>query len=148
MGLKVDIMPKEWAVLGFTNRWYYEGVTHTINHTFEDGTIIRIFQPAYFLASKFVAFADRGGSDYRTSSDFEDIIYVLDNRENIVEELSKCNAEVLLFLKDECRKLVEHKGLEEAIVCALPLNSEKGRIDRITSILKSIHLLQSWGKHS
>lgn len=138
MGLKVDIMPQEGAVLGFTNRWYSEGVSHTINHSFEDGTVIRVFKPAYFLASKFVAFVDRGGSDYRTSSDFEDIIYVLDNRENIVEELSKCNAEVLQFLKDECRKLVEHKGLEEAIACALPLNSDKDRNERIQDILRAI----------
>ncbi len=37
-----------------------------------------------FLATKFEAFKDRGG-DYRTSHDFEDIVYVLDNRTTIVE---------------------------------------------------------------
>lgn len=46
---------------------------------------IRILQPHYFLATKIEAFKNQGG-DGRMSSDFEDIIFVLNNRRAIWDE--------------------------------------------------------------
>ena len=55
--------------------------------TIENGTEIQIFTIPYFLASKWEAFKSRDALDFRGSSDFEDIVYVLENAENIEKEL-------------------------------------------------------------
>ena len=46
-------------------------------------TLISLFA---FFATKQVAFADRGGGDYRASHDLEDLITVIDGRAHIVAE--------------------------------------------------------------
>jgi Zn-finger domain-containing protein len=48
-----------------------------------------------------VAFANRGKGQFRTSSDFEDIVYVLDNRLELLHELKSTDEEVRSFLKSE-----------------------------------------------
>ena len=77
--IKVDIMPVDSKVLGFTNRWYEEGIENKILKVLPDGTEVYVFSPAYYLAAKFEAHKSRGGNDLRQSHDFEDIIYILDN---------------------------------------------------------------------
>jgi predicted nucleotidyltransferase len=79
-GLTVDILPTGKNVLGFHNRWYVEGFRDSMAYDIGDQETIRIFSPPYFLASKIDAFNDRGHNDGRSSSDFEDIVYILNNR--------------------------------------------------------------------
>ncbi|WP_445738392.1 hypothetical protein [Mariniflexile sp.] len=52
----------------------------------------------YFLASKFVAHADRGGNDPRMSHDFEDIVYILDNRTDWHEIVNNTDNKVKAYL--------------------------------------------------
>lgn len=112
-GISVDIMPSEDSVLGPANKWYKVGFNNlwTINVENEE---ISILSAACFLATKFEAFKDRGG-DYRTSHDFEDIIYVLDNRTTIVEEIENEQAEIITYLKQEFQKIHDHSSFEEII---------------------------------
>lgn len=75
----VDVMgtqPVGWAP---ANPWFELGFEHKEQIQMEECTI-NIMPLSYFLASKFVAHSDRGGNDPRMSHDFEDIIYILDNR--------------------------------------------------------------------
>ena len=137
-GIKVDIMPVDAAILGFTNEWYEKGLAHTFDYKFEDGIVVRLFEPAYFLASKFVALKNRGGSDLRTSSDFEDIIYVLDNRFHIVDELKDAQHDVLTFIRQECKQLLAGSGLPEAVFCALPSFSGEARINSVIQTIRTI----------
>ncbi len=137
-GLLVDIMPDDEDILGFSNEWYKKGMPHTLNYAFADGTNIRYFESAYFLASKFVALNDRGGNDWRGSTDFEDIIYVLDNRTILLEELRAADKEVRTFLKLECEKLVSKSNFVELIACSLPSNSGEERINHVIQIIHQI----------
>jgi len=75
--IKVDVMSTEEIDWAQANEWFKPGFSHLIETTIEDVNI-RILSLAYFLASKFSAFHDRGSDDPRTSHDFEDIIYILD----------------------------------------------------------------------
>ena len=136
-GLKVDIMPDDPDILGFTNEWYKKGLAHTFEYNFEDGTTICIFQTPYFLASKFAALKDRGGNDFRISSDFEDIIYVLDNRINLYEELKTASNDVVAFIRNECLQLLRRRGLQEDLFCVLPIDGAS-RIDSVLQTIKSI----------
>lgn len=86
--LVVDVMPTKPEILGFSNRWYVEGYEQAIRYDLDEKTTIRIFPLAYFIASKLEAFANRGGRDLRVSSDFEDIVFVLDNAPNLLPQLN------------------------------------------------------------
>jgi hypothetical protein len=56
------------------------------------------------------------GSDYRTSHDIEDIIYVMDNRTTIVEEVLVDDSRVTNFLVDEFKKIRAVGMLDEVLV--------------------------------
>ena len=63
-GIIVDIMPTDSSVLGFSNRWYANGFENAINFQIDSDTMIKIFSPEYFIASKLEAFKNRGGELY------------------------------------------------------------------------------------
>ena len=115
-GLIVDVMPTQGDILGFTNRWYQPGFQNAIIHNLGEEQI-KIFSPPYFLASKLEAFLSRGNLDGRTSKDFEDIVFVLQNRIHIWSELVDSNTEVFEFLKDTFSNLMSNPNFEEWVDC-------------------------------
>ncbi|MBV6485278.1 MAG: hypothetical protein KF732_05565 [Flavobacteriales bacterium] len=95
--IPIDIMPAEDGPLGPANKWYKLGFNDlwTVRAKEED---IQILPAPCYLATKFEAFNNRG-KDYRTSHDFEDIIYIIDNRTSIVEEVKNTLPEIKTFLQ-------------------------------------------------
>jgi hypothetical protein len=137
-GVKLDVMPADSKILGFSNQWYHEGIENKISKTLPDGTEIFLFQPEYYLASKFEAHKGRGGNDLRQSHDFEDIIYILDNCPDLFENISQANASVKTYLKDECQILLKNKNLNEGIESVLPYGSGNERAEMILVLIKKI----------
>ena len=124
--IKVDIMPTLSDVIGFSNRWYSDGIKNKIENVLPDGTSIYILSPEYYLATKFEAHRGRGGDDLRTSHDFEDIIYIIDNNDNICEIIRKCtNPELEKYLKEQCVLLINNDNIIESIGCMLPIGSQE-----------------------
>lgn len=111
--ISVDIMPSDSELLGITNRWYDQGIENSIIHNLKN-IEIKILSPPFFLATKFEAFNDRG-KDYRTSHDFEDIIYIIDNRKSIVKEIENCNLEAKQFLIEEFNKFKKRNDFVEIL---------------------------------
>jgi predicted nucleotidyltransferase len=111
--IPVDIMPAEDGPLGPSNKWYKIGFENLWKEKAKEEEIQILSAPAY-LATKFEAFNSRGG-DYRTSHDFEDIIYVLDNRMTIVKEIEKSHVEIKEFLQSEFNKILKSKFLIEIL---------------------------------
>lgn len=62
--VKLDVMPIDDAILGFSNRWYKAAIEDATEIALPNGIVIRLVTPAYFLATKFEAFAGRGEGDY------------------------------------------------------------------------------------
>jgi hypothetical protein len=62
-GLKVDFMPTDPSILGFSNKWYSQGVKTAVAHKMDSGSPIQIFTSPYFIASKLEAFKTRGKED-------------------------------------------------------------------------------------
>ena len=137
-GIKVDIMPDNAEVLGFTNPWYRDGILNSISYLLPDNLQIRIFSPAYFIASKMVAFTNRGNNQFRTSADFEDIIYVLDNRPQFQAEIKLSDNKVKLFLQSTFKHYLLSPAINEGIYCSLPHGSGDERVEYIKSIMASI----------
>lgn len=136
--IKVDVMPADEAILGFSNRWYSEGIENRITKFLPDGNEIYIFPPAYYLAAKLEAHKNRGGNDLRQSHDFEDIIYILNNCSNIFEEIVNSSDCLKYYLKDECQKLLNNTILIEGIECALPYGAGDESTEIIVGMLQNI----------
>ena len=101
--------------MGPANKWYKVGFDN-IQEADAAGEKIQILTAPCFLATKFEAFKDRGG-DHRMSHDFEDIIYVLDNRINIVQEILEGDPQVYAFLKEELRGILNMSHATEILSC-------------------------------
>lgn len=61
-----------------------------------------------------------GGIDHRTSHDIEDIIYVLDNRADIVDEILHSDKRIFQFLKEELLKIKNKGLLEDVLLVHMP----------------------------
>ncbi|KPM48307.1 nucleotidyl transferase AbiEii/AbiGii toxin family protein [Jiulongibacter sediminis] len=134
----VDVMPEDSNVLGFTNSWYKEGLRNTSTITFDEDIEILIFNLEYFLASKFEALNSfRHGKDFRFNSDFEDIIYVFDNRLNIIEELQLRENPAIGYLRIEIRSLLERPNIEEEIISNIEPSNSSLRAGRIIQIMET-----------
>jgi predicted nucleotidyltransferase len=137
--IPIDIIPAENSLIGPSNRWYKSGFENLQTMSVH-GETIQILSAPCFLATKFEAFKDRG-NDYRTSHDIEDIIYVIDNRTTIVDEIAQSPAEIRQFLQKELKSIFQ-KGLMDEVLAAhihplmleerLPLAQEK--INQILSL--------------
>lgn len=114
-GIVVDIMPTNDPSIGFTNIWYPEGFENAVNYEIDEQSIVKILSAPYFIATKLEAHKDRGQNDGRTSQDFEDIIYVLENREVIWEEINNSNENLKKYLLTEFRNLLKNPNLFEWI---------------------------------
>lgn len=136
--IKVDVMPTDSSVLGFSNRWYEGGIEIKIQKTLPDGTIVFVFPPEYYMAAKFEAHKGRGGNDLRQSHDFEDIIYILDNCPDILDNISGSNPSVKQYLKDECQSLLGNPNITEGIESALPYGSGEEGTDNILELIQTI----------
>lgn len=86
-GLILDVMPIDSQVLGFGNRWYADAVTEAASVVLPSGTSIRAVRPPWLIATKLEAFLGRGGDDPLASADFEDLVRLVDGREELHAEI-------------------------------------------------------------
>lgn len=114
-GIVVDIMPTNDPSIGFSNRWYQEGFENSVDYKIDEHCSVKILGAPYFIATKFEAFKARGKNDGRTSQDFEDIIFILENRDSIWQEIKEVEGDISTYLKNEFKELSENKYLDEWI---------------------------------
>lgn len=134
-GETVDIMPDRDNILGFTNRWYRPGFKHQIIYRLSDGTIVNILPPLYYIATKIEAIRGRGGDDLRFSHDFEDLIYVLNNRQDIKTLFDDEKDETLAgYISSWASEMLVRQNCREEIECMLPYG-DYDRVDYIIEIL-------------
>lgn len=112
-GLIVDLMATDENILGFSNQWYSSGFQTAIDFKIDEQHTVKIFDPPHFIAAKIEAFKNRGNGDGRTSSDFEDIVFILENRDSIWREMEESAEPLKSFLKQEFKAFAENKYLEE-----------------------------------
>lgn len=135
--ISVDIMPStDDSHMGAANRWYQIGFENVKEVKLDDQTIHILTAPC-FIATKFEAFKDRGG-DYRTSHDFEDIIYVLDNRLDIVDEIRNDDPRIKVFLQKELKTIMEHVSSEEILTCHIHPSVIEGRLSLLKEKIQQI----------
>lgn len=122
----VDVMPSDPAVLGYANRWFVEGLARADKFTLPSGTVIQIFKPTYFLATKLEAFNGRGkGDPYH--KDVEDIIILIDGRTELLEEVRQAPSELKRFMVEGIRGLMALSGIDYVIESSGSVHANPGR---------------------
>lgn len=133
-GVIVDIMPTSKKILGFSNRWYIPGFANSIDYKLNDTYIIKIFSPGYFLAAKLEAFKNRGQSNGITSKDFEDIVFILNNRSTIWEEIREAENHVKSYIITAFQNFLQIKYYNEWISVHLEYTQQERQYFIIDSI--------------
>lgn len=117
-GLKVDFMPDDAAVLGFTNRWYRDAVATAQPHQLTDALEIRLVTPPYFVATKLEAYRGRGNNDPLASHDVEDVLNLVDGRPAIVREVREAEHGLRHYIAEQIRMLLSDPSFEYAVQSA------------------------------
>lgn len=136
-GLKLDIMPIDQSMLGFSNRWYAEGFEKRITRELPSGLEIAVLPIEYYIATKLEAVLHRGADDLRLSHDFEDIVFLLDNSTIVEEALKSASMELKNYIVSTFSQLREKAEFSEAVLCALPFGDEE-RAGIILDSIKSV----------
>ncbi|MFJ2360199.1 hypothetical protein [Pseudomonas fluorescens] len=133
----VDVMPSDPEVLGYANRWFVEGLARANKFTLPSGTVIQIFKPTYFLATKLEAFSGRGGGD-PYHKDVEDIIILIDGRPELLEEVRQEESELKEFITNGVRALRVLSGIDYVIESSGSVQANPGRGQIIHGRMKEL----------
>ena len=136
-GIIVDVMPTATEVLGFSNRWYADGFKYAIDYELFEDFFVKIFSSSYFIATKLEAHRMRGGNDFRTSTDFEDIVFVLDHCPTLSNDLLNVSDDLKQYLKVEFTRLLKHRDIEEGIYAHIEPRFAAHRSMKILELLHS-----------
>jgi predicted nucleotidyltransferase len=138
--IKVDVMSTKEVGWAPANPWFSQGFAQRETVKLGD-QLIQVLPLPYFIASKFAAHNGRGGIDPRTSHDFEDIIYIIDNRTDIVDQINIAPNDVRPYLKEQLGLILEDNALQEAVLGDLAYDTREARYSRIIKCIKEITTL-------
>jgi hypothetical protein len=78
------------------------------------------------------------GTDPRTSHDFEDIVFIINNRIQLAEEVLSVNTDVRLFLQSKFRSILQNPHRDEILTCHLSPFEADFRLPIILDKIKKI----------
>ena len=134
--LRVDFMPHDERILGFSNRWYADALASAEPYQIGGETEIRLVTPPYFVATKLEAYKGRGKQDPLASQDIEDILNLVSGRDTLTQEIAHAPSEVRQYMSEELRCLLTHAAMAHAIEgCA---HGQPGMSDLIYQRLDAI----------
>jgi len=110
--LKVDFMPDDPEILGFSNRWYAKGIETATSHQLTPALTIKRLAPAVFVATKLEAYLGRGQGDFFASRDLEDILLIVDGRPEIVAEIQEADDDIRQFIAAQVTALLKDRDFD------------------------------------
>ena len=140
----VDVMPTSIEILGFTNRWYADAMTHAVRRNIAPELAVRVATAPYFVGMKLEAYAGRGNGDVVASHDLEDIIAIVDGHASLVDEVEASSTLLRDYLRDRIGALLD----DDASLAAVPghLAGDAGSQARRPLVLARLHLLAGRGR--
>lgn len=118
----LDVMPTKEDILTFSNPWYASAIQNSLTYQLEPSLKIQANSTPYFLASKMVAWQQRGEKQYLTSKDLEDILLVVDGRPEVIDDVHSAAKPVRDFIAQQFRTLLEDATFNELILGFVPSN--------------------------
>jgi predicted nucleotidyltransferase len=131
--IKIDVMSTKNVGWAPGNEWYELGQSKVITKSIGD-IAIKLLPVEYFIATKISAYIGRG-EDPRYDKDFGDIIYILDYRSTIIEDIKRSEEKVLEYILPFLKVLVKEDLRESVQSQIMEVNFAA---DRATKIQKSI----------
>ncbi len=113
--IKIDLMPTEERVLGFSNRWYPEAARSASRVALPAGNVINLISAPAFLATKFEAFHSRGKADMAMSHDLEDIVNVIEGRAAILVEVQAAETTLRQYLARQLVSLARSPDFDNVL---------------------------------
>jgi hypothetical protein len=144
-GMKLDVMPTNEKILGFSNRWYATALRDAQELIIED-LHMRVVTAPYFIGTKLEAFRGRGGGDFYASRDLEDIVALIDGRPSIIQEIETAPANLRNYVRREIRKLLDNPKFVSALPGHLP--GDEASQARIPAVLGTLEFLSALGPKS
>lgn len=129
--LKVDFMPADAEtanLLGCNNLWFTDGLANTQWHTLPSNTRIRLFTAPYFLGSKLEAYAGRGAQNPLSSQDLEDILNLVNGREELLQEVDAAAPELRTYLARKLAALLSNNDFGYLVQDAAHGDTEREQI--------------------
>lgn len=139
--LKVDFMPDDEGVLGFSNRWYADALRTAQDYPLKDDLIIRVVSSPYFLATKLEAYLGRGNNDPLISHDIEDILNLVDGRPELIHEIQSGDPELITYIAKQIQSLLAHRDIDYVVQGVV-----RGDAGRAALIFKRLEVLAGSGK--
>lgn len=139
--LRVDFMPDDEKLLGFSNRWYKQAYETAQCYELDPTAHIRLVTPPYFLATKLEAYKGRGAGDPLTSQDIEDVLILLDGRKTLIHEVTSASALLKRYFAEIFRDLLGTPSMCHAIEAA-----SQGDAGRESRLYKTIHFIIDLGE--
>ncbi len=137
-GVDLHLIPIHTEILGYFNKWHEEGTFHAQMVMLNGEFPVRVFPPAYYLATKIEAFRLRGMQNFRYSKDFEDIVTLLDGRPEIVGEIQGAYHEVRSYIQAHLDLWLQQPQMIEGLYAILPLELGSVGVERILSRMRTI----------
>lgn len=142
-GVMLDLMPSEPGILGFHNRWYPLAFRTAEWINLPGNIEIKLITAPAFIATKLLAFRGRGNNDYLASHDLEDVITVIDGREELLEEIRNSDSELKKYIVGEITTLLKDSEFQLAMPGHLPGDAaSQARLPELTRRLSTIAQLE------
>ncbi len=129
-GVLFDLMPVDPAILGFSNRWYSYVVETAQQVELADGISIRMATAVAFVATKLEAYAGRGGGDVLASHDIEDVLNIVDGREELASELAGAPPELRKAISVALTELLAHPDFVDGLPGMIADSARAGIVEQ------------------
>ena len=137
--IKLDLMPLDEKILGFSNGWYKSAMDSAQEYEIERDIRIRVVTAPYFCATKLEAFRGRGKGDYLASHDLEDLLTVVDGRPELLDELQSASKNVRSYIAGAIGEVLKSPQFIDALPAyLLPDSASQARINQVLVKLTQI----------
>lgn len=137
-GIRVDFLPHKPTPMMGANRWFPYLIEEAERVEVLPGKFAWCASAPCFIATKLEAFFSRGNRDYLLSKDIEDILAVVDGREDLLEEMELTAPDVRGFVRTSFIGFLVDERFMECIPQLLPDELREGvligRLRRIATM--------------
>lgn len=119
-GIRVDFLPHRPTEMMDSNRWFPYLIDEAERIEVSPGRYAWCASAPCFIATKLEAFFSRGKGDHLMSKDIEDILAVVDGREELLNEIKHSSPDIRGFSKAAFRDLLKDKRFMECLPQIVP----------------------------
>lgn len=142
-GHAVDLLGARPEIQGFAGAWFERAAAHTRQHVLTPTLTILTPTVPYLVACKIEAFRDRGAADPMASTDFEDLVALLDGCIDLETSVTAAEEDVRAFIAEWCAGLLADRSLIQAADGQLPRGGDfdgrrqrlRARLERLASLI-------------